>query len=337
MVLTSDGFKVLHVSLAFILNALTVANSTINSRAFPTLGRPYANARAALPSLMLGASALARGGESPPRPNPLSAVRLNLVRPTRYFGMCDASGAVAVSSNLFIVASDEDNILRLYRADQPGRPVKQFDCNAFLELQGKSLEADLEGAARIGNRAFWIGSHGRNINGKERFNRHRFFATDIGMSDGEVSPHTSRQALQDAAGGSAPDARFARFHLEEASRRTPKDPKALNIEGLAATPEGHLLIRLPQPHSGRQSPAYSTAEPERSHRRNARPIRLGHSVGPWSLGESATSPGTRGPMSSLQAPTTAADISVSFVGPDLVPSRSYCSSTISTTFIRRPW
>ena len=42
-----------------------------------------------------------------------------LLRPAQYSGMADASGAVPVSSNLFVVASDEDNILRLYRSDEP--------------------------------------------------------------------------------------------------------------------------------------------------------------------------------------------------------------------------
>src|SRR6266704_2712709 len=91
----------------------------------------------------------------------LSACAGEITRPAQYSGMADASGAVPVSSNLFVAASDEDNILRLYRSDRSGAPLKQFDCNAFLELHGKNLEADLEAAARIGDRAFWIGSHGR--------------------------------------------------------------------------------------------------------------------------------------------------------------------------------
>src|SRR5260370_14958858 len=44
----------------------------------------------------------------------LAAERLLLVEPALYSGMADASGAVPVSSNLFVAASDEDNILRLY-------------------------------------------------------------------------------------------------------------------------------------------------------------------------------------------------------------------------------
>ena len=196
---------------------------------------------------LLAVSAFARGAESPAPESRSAVTHLRLVRPAQYTGMCDASGAVAVSSNLFVVASDEDNILRVYRADQPGSAVKEFDCNGFLEVQGKSLEADLEGAALIGGRAFWIGSHGRNKNGKERLNRHRLFATDIRVNDGEVSlipvgmPY--KRLLEDLL----QDSRFHEFHLEEAARRAPKEPGALNIEGLSATAEGHLLIGFRSP------------------------------------------------------------------------------------------
>jgi hypothetical protein len=181
---------------------------------------------------------------------PLSATGgepLRITRALQYSGMCDASGAVAVSSNLFVVANDEDNILRLYRTDQPVRPVKEFDFNNFLEVQGKSLEADLEGAARIGNRAFWIGSHGRNTNSKERLNRHRLFATDIGFTDGEFTLTPVGKPYKRLVENILGDTRFAQFHLEEACRHAPKEPGALNIEGLSATPQGHLLIGFRNP------------------------------------------------------------------------------------------
>ncbi|HEY5481214.1 MAG TPA: DUF3616 domain-containing protein, partial [Verrucomicrobiae bacterium] len=170
-----------------------------------------------------------------------------MVRPAHYSGMCDASGAVAVSSNLFVVANDEDNVLRLYRSDQPGQPVKQFDFNAFLEVQGKSLEADLEGAARIGDRAFWIGSHGRNKDGKERLNRHRLFATDISVNAGEVALTAVGTPYRLLLDDLLRDARFDQFHFAEAAHRAPKDPDALNIEGLSAMAEGQLLIGFRNP------------------------------------------------------------------------------------------
>lgn len=173
--------------------------------------------------------------------------RYRLTRPSRFFGMCDASAAVAISSNLFVVANDEDNILRLYRNDQPGPPVRQFDCGPFLQTGAKSPEADLEGAARLGNRLFWIASHGRNKEGKLRLNRGRFFATDLSWPQGEPlltpagKPYTS--LLVDLLA----DARLLKYRLAEAASRAPKEAGALNIEGLAATPEGHLLIGFRNP------------------------------------------------------------------------------------------
>lgn len=201
----------------------------------------------ALLCCLLAVTAFARGAESPTPALPSAVAPLRLVRPARYTGMCDASGAVTVNSNLFIVADDESNILQLYRADQPGNPVKQFDFNGFLEVRGKSLEADLEGAARIGDRAFWIGSHGRNKNGKERFNRHRLFATDIRLNDGDVSLIPVGMPYKRLLDDLLLDSRFREFHFEEAARLAPKEPGALNIEGLSATPEGHLLIGFRSP------------------------------------------------------------------------------------------
>src|SRR5512140_2721656 len=106
---------------------------------------------------------------------------------TSYLGMCDASGAVVVNSNRFVVANDEDNVLRVYDSRVSGPPVQQFDMNAFLELEPGSPEADLEAGARVGDRAYWIGSHGRNQDGKRRWNRCRFFATDILVRDDLVT------------------------------------------------------------------------------------------------------------------------------------------------------
>lgn len=179
-----------------------------------------------------------------------AAGKLQLIRPMEYEGMRDASAAVSVSSNLFIVADDENNTLRLYSSDEQGVPLRLFDFNGFLEVSGKSLEADLEGAARIGNRAFWIGSHGRNKDGKERLNRHRFFATDIAIANGSVTLTPVGKPCKHLLEDLIADTRFAEFHLADAATRPPKEPEALNIEGLSATPEGHLLLgfRNPTPH-----------------------------------------------------------------------------------------
>lgn len=186
--------------------------------------------------ILLATSLCAQAGEKSP-----------LLRPTLYTGSADASGAVAIASNLFVVADDEDNSLRLYSSDRGGPPIKEFDCNAFLEVRGKSLEADLEAGARIGDRAYWIGSHGRNIHGKERLNRCRFFATDIRVAHGEVTLTPVGKPYKDLLDDLIHDPRFDPFHFAAAAQLTPKAAGALNIEGLSATPEGHLLIGFRNP------------------------------------------------------------------------------------------
>jgi hypothetical protein len=176
--------------------------------------------------------------------------KLTVVKSMEYSGLRDASAAVAVSSNLFIVADDENNTLRLFSADHGGAPLKEFDLDNFLEVTSKSPEADLEGAALLGNRAFWIGSHGRNRDGRARPNRCRLFATDIAITNGEVTLTPVGKPCKRLLDDLVHDRRFAEFHLAEASARPPKEPDALNIEGLSATPGGHLLLgfRNPTPH-----------------------------------------------------------------------------------------
>ncbi len=183
-----------------------------------------------------------------PLPTPQTPlVSLHLTNTADYRGMADASGAVPVGTNLFIVANDEDNILRLYRSDQPGFPVQQFDFNAFLEVTPKSPEADLEAGARIGDRAFWIGSHGRNKVGKQRLNRDRFFATDIKVAGDKVTLLPVGRPYKELLDDLLADPQLARFHLSEASRLAPKAEHALNLEGLSATPDGHLLLGFRNP------------------------------------------------------------------------------------------
>ncbi|HET6410215.1 MAG TPA: hypothetical protein VFG14_20160, partial [Chthoniobacteraceae bacterium] len=45
---------------------------------------------------------------------------------TTYIGCCDASAAVAVDGEHFVVADDEDNVLRVYRREG-GSPIMNID------------------------------------------------------------------------------------------------------------------------------------------------------------------------------------------------------------------
>jgi len=176
-----------------------------------------------------------------------AAEKMSLVRETRYWGMADASAGVAVSSNLFVVADDEENILRLYRRAEGGTPVSQLDCNAFLQVEGGNPESDLEACARIGQRIYWLGSHGRNKNGKPSPNRRRFFATDLVMTNGQPSLLPAGKPCQRLLADLLADARYTKFALAEAAERAPKAAEGLNLEGMAATPEGHLLLGFRNP------------------------------------------------------------------------------------------
>src|SRR5262249_32234257 len=93
-----------------------------------------------------------------------------------YSDMCDASAAAPISADMFIVASDEDNVLRVYRRGEPN-VVHPFPLDEFLVPDPDEPEADIEGATRIDDQIYWITSHGQNKNGKDRPSRHRIFAT----------------------------------------------------------------------------------------------------------------------------------------------------------------
>jgi hypothetical protein len=150
---------------------------------------------------------------------------------------------VAVSSNLFLAASDEDNILRLYRVDGASNVVARFDLRRFL---GKK-ETDLEAAARVGNRAYWIGSHAIGPAGKGQFARRVFFATDLIWSGDHLAVHPTGKVYRQLVENLLADSRFDRFELRRAATRMAKESHALDIEALAPGKYGSLLIGFRNP------------------------------------------------------------------------------------------
>ncbi|WP_297326160.1 DUF3616 domain-containing protein [Nitrosomonas sp.] len=176
---------------------------------------------------------------------PVSAGRLSSI--TSHFGMCDASAAVPVESNLFVVANDEDNTLRIYKNEESGKAIYSQDLSSFLQINPKHPEVDIEGATLIKNRIYWITSHGANKDGKQRPNRHRFFATDIEAIDGKFGlkpigiPFLGLvKAFEDSAG-------LKNYDLGKAAKNAPESKNGLNIEGLTRTPQGNLLIGFRNP------------------------------------------------------------------------------------------
>ena len=100
-----------------------------------------------------------------------------------HHGAADASTAIDAGAGFSFVANDEDQTIRLYDTATSGMPVASFDFTAALNLTdtsgGVPREVDIEASARVGNRIYWMASHGNSSSGSNRPNRQRLFATDV--------------------------------------------------------------------------------------------------------------------------------------------------------------
>jgi Protein of unknown function (DUF3616) len=177
----------------------------------------------------------------------------------RYFGMCDASAAVDLGNGQFVVADDETPDLFIFKREGPlvhriplavalGN-VKQKD-----DGSSKAEESDTEGAAQIGDRIYWISSHGlkgkadkvtQKVNYKAAPYRLRFFATQLTPQD-ETMPlrlvGRVRTDLREVLAQHPPS-----DLPSQALGKGPEEEGGFNIEGLSAGPRGSLFIGLRNP------------------------------------------------------------------------------------------
>ncbi|RYD26484.1 MAG: DUF3616 domain-containing protein, partial [Verrucomicrobiaceae bacterium] len=148
------------------------------------------------------------------------------------------------------ISCDEENQLYLVAADGAGEPkplLKKNELIPFLGIKPKKdgtyRETDLEGAARIDDLVYWIGSHGTNSEGEERMERKVLFATKISGSGGETSVSLYGNPctiLLDAL------KKIKDPGLDKDSKIAPAKG-GLNIESLCARPDGTLLIGFRSP------------------------------------------------------------------------------------------
>ena len=182
--------------------------------------------------------------------------------PVFYSGSSDASAAVAVGDDMFVVADDENNILRIYKAGCGSGPLYSYDLTEFLGINTKNPEADIEAATIIEDRIYWITSHGRNKDGKIRPNRYRFFATSVKTEDEKIvispvgSPYLNlihklikTEGIGQLELNSAAGLYTAKMTKQHRKNLAPKI-SGLNIEGLCACPDGKIIyigFRNPRP------------------------------------------------------------------------------------------
>jgi Protein of unknown function (DUF3616) len=169
----------------------------------------------------------------------------------RYEGMCDASTAVAIGADRFLVSNDEKNKLWLYSLGQAA-PVREIDISEHLAFpDGK--EADIEGSALLGEAVYWITSHGRNKDGEIKRDRFQIFAlTPRVGEDGDVSLVPTGRPYKGLMADMLAVTELRELGLAPLSPETdlalaPEAEKGTNIEGLAAWQNDQLLIAFRNP------------------------------------------------------------------------------------------
>ena len=179
-----------------------------------------------------------------------------------FYEIADASAAVALTPDLFIVGGDEKNKLRIYDIKNPGSAaITDVKIGDYLNIDPCHPEIDIEGATWFHGRIFWITSHGRNRDGQYWYSRYQFFATSVTLDGGELDVTVDGNytnliddliaydsvynlGLADAIG--VVDGRIDTNDIPDLA---PKE-KGLNIEGLCgASDRSSMLIgfRNPRP------------------------------------------------------------------------------------------
>ena len=172
----------------------------------------------------------------------ISAAEFSLSAPVLYEGAVDGSAGADVGDGFFVGATDEpldgDDELRLY--DVKGGPSPktlqvgvEAAVKSALGVQ-KIKECDLEGAAKIGDLIFWIGSHGRNKKADEKKERQIFFATKLSGAGKDAKLEIAGKVYTKLLDDLVNDPALAPFDLAKAATLAPKNEGALNIESLAA-------------------------------------------------------------------------------------------------------
>ena len=172
-------------------------------------------------------------------------------------GMSDASTAIALDGRRLLVADDEINVLRLYHLDDPLAAPLELDLGTLPGFAQNAKEADLEGAARVGDRIYLIASNGRDKKGELAPGRHRFFAITLEETEGTLRVRQDGRMITSLPMALATSPRLReldlattlKLHDNKDKDLAPKD-QGFNIEGLAASPDGSTLwigLRNPRP------------------------------------------------------------------------------------------
>ncbi|MFH6784714.1 MULTISPECIES: esterase-like activity of phytase family protein [Methylobacterium] len=176
-----------------------------------------------------------------------------------HWGLCEASGAVPFPAgsfgDRFLVVDDDDNTLRLYKADESGPPLalKGGDLDAALAT-GRSEEpakADLESLAWLGSDLVVMGSHARDAEGRTREASRQMLALSVGGDPKAPAVSPKDKAFGGLAKAIADlDPALAERIAVDLAAKPSLSPRrrGLALEGLSQTPDGRgLLVGLRNP------------------------------------------------------------------------------------------
>ncbi|MGQ0598246.1 DUF3616 domain-containing protein [Aquabacterium sp.] len=177
-----------------------------------------------------------------------------------FHGHCDGSAGVYLGQGQFVIADDDSpDLFIVDRTTKASRLVALAkDLDSFKKKKGeppKPKEPDTEGAAMVGDRIYWISSHGlkrdKDDGGFEDDPyRLRFFATTV-LKPTKQQKNMGLQVVKPYRDDlKASLLKVPTFKvLADTAGKGPEEPHGFNIEGLAAGPDGSLLIGFRNPLS----------------------------------------------------------------------------------------
>jgi hypothetical protein len=115
-------------------------------------------------------------------------ITLIVEKELQHRGTCDASAAIAIGEDYFVVANDEDNILKIYHAEVSGEIIQGIDgrnLDDYFDNNPNKMEVDIEAAAKIDKITYWITSHGADSKGEKRKERCQFFGNKLIEKEGK--------------------------------------------------------------------------------------------------------------------------------------------------------
>ncbi|HYW16422.1 MAG TPA: hypothetical protein VE891_09760 [Allosphingosinicella sp.] len=190
--------------------------------------------------------------------------------PFRYRGLCEASAAMIVGPNRFAVASDDSEIIRIYERGK-AEPL------AGLDLPVGEV-GDFEAAAISGDRLYWTTSHSLTKDGEDKAKRKQLIETS--MAGGRLAVVGRRVDLRTRISTLlAPP--------EWPLREPPEWPleASLNIEGMAGSPRGDLLLGLRAPLKGGKAAVLRISDPHRLTSGSATAAAAGNGIKWLNLGQ----------------------------------------------------